>query len=662
MITHLDLGGIMIQLRTPIDNSLFFQSILPKYGKNRRESQIELSDEIKKAYDKNYKFVAEAEVGTGKSYAYLVPTLNQISRTGKPFLISTGTIVLQDQLFTKDIPELSKCLIKEKLISKPLQSILGKGKEHYICEKRIVSYSEYLLKNKDEQLSAELDKIINDYESGLFDERDFPSLTSKVWKKINVSYCTRSCTERYCKYKLFKLERESFNYDFLICNHQFLLANLNNPDYIKNFSGVLIDEAHNFETAAYSILGDNKSAKDFIQCINKVRLKVNYSVNYVITLIKAFYHEIERNTIIPQNKEIDWKYKVVINDKIYRLALELSDKLENIQLSVTNFAFDLKKREDRLGNELESLSSFVEAVINNQSKIFWVQFEKPMLPRLFYIPCNVDEILYNRVLSHTNLPVVFSSATMSTSNELEGFDYFISSLGIDSVMKRCYLDPVSKKSPYDFHDQAAIYIEEDLKFVSRNNALFEDYLKAKADRIYDIIKATNGKSLVLFTSYEVMDLTHNYIADKILKDLGISSYKQGQGSNYYNLKKFENNINSCLFATGSFWEGIDIKGSSLSCVIIDKLPFPVKDPIIDYKIEKLGAERSEILTSEMILRLKQGTGRLIRDEKDKGVVVIMDSRALESKYFDIITNALPNYRKIYTIQEIRIFLNPHIAA
>jgi len=654
----------MIQLRTPIDNNLFFQSILPKYGKNRRESQIELSDEIKNAYEKNYKFVAEAEVGTGKSYAYLFPTLNKISRTGKPFLISTGTIVLQDQLFTKDIPELSKYLINEKLISKPLQALLGKGKEHYICEKRILSYSEYLLKNKDEQLSAELDRVINDYESGLFDERDFPSISSKVWKKINVTYCTRSCTERYCKYKLFKLERESFNYDFLICNHQFLLANLNKPDYINRFSGLVIDEAHNFETAAYSILGDNKSAKDFIQCINNVKLKVHYSVSHVITLINAFYYEIERSTIIPQNKEIDWKYKVVINDKIYRLASELSDKLEKIQLSVTNFAFDLKKREDRLGNELESLSSFVEAVINNQNRIFWVQFEKSMLPRLYYIPCNIDEILYNRLLSRTNLPVVFSSATMSTSNGLEGFDYFINSLGIDSVKTSCYLEPISKKSPYDFQAQAAIYIEEDLKFISRNNAaLFEDYLKSKADRIFDIIKATNGKSLVLFTSYEVMDLTHNYLADKILKDLGISCYKQGQGSNYHNLKRFESNINSCLFATGSFWEGIDIKGSSLSCVIIDKLPFPVQDPIIDYKIEKLGAEnKSEILTSEMILRLKQGAGRLIRDEKDIGVIVIMDSRASESKYFDIITNALPNYRRIYSIQEILIFLNSHIAA
>ncbi|MHB8074042.1 ATP-dependent DNA helicase [Desulfosporosinus fructosivorans] len=652
----------MIQLKTLIENSLFFQNILPKYGKTTRWSQLELSDDIKKAYDKNYKFVAEAEVGTGKSYAYLVPTLNKISRTGKPFLISTGTIILQDQLFTKDIPELSKYLINERFINKPLQSILGKGKEHYICEKRIVSYSEYLLKNEDEPLSVELDKVIKNYESGSFDERDFPSITSKIWKNINVLNCTRSCPERYCKYKLFKLERESFNYDFLICNHQFLLANLNNPDYINNFSGVVIDEAHNFETAAYSILGDNKSAKDFIQCINKVRLKVNYSVSYVIKLIIDFYQEIEKSTIIPENKEIDWKYKVVINDKIYRMALDLSEKLETIQLSVTNFAYDLKKREDRLGNELDSLLSFAEAVINNQSKIFWVQFEKTKVPRLFYIPCNVDEILYDRILSHKNLPVVFSSATMSTSNGLEGFDYFISSIGIDSVKKSCYLEPVSKKSPYDFQAQAAIYIEEDLKFVSRNNALFEDYLKAKADKIYNIIKATNGKSLVLFTSYDVMDLTYNYLADKILKDLGISSFKQGQGSNYDNLKKFEININSCLFATGSFWEGIDIKGSSLSCVIIDKLPFPVQDPIIDYKIEKLDVERTEILTSEMILRLKQGTGRLIRDEKDKGVIVIMDSRALEAKYFEIIANALPNYRRIYTIQEIIVFLNSHIAA
>jgi ATP-dependent DNA helicase DinG len=252
----------------------FFSNTLIKHGKNLRKSQLELSQDIEESYSNNKIFVAEAEVGTGKTYAYLIPALNKIYASKKPFLISTGTIVLQEQLSLKDIPDINKYLITEGFTSTDIVSCIGKGKEHYICEKRLIECDIY---------EEQLDNIKNLYErKNIFDRSQINlEFNESLWKRINVKYCNRQrCQYRECLYRKMKMDQENFNYDFLICNHQYFLACIKDgkKDFISKFSGIVIDEAHNFEQAAFSILGGNKSLDDFINCIEHISYEL--SKNY----------------------------------------------------------------------------------------------------------------------------------------------------------------------------------------------------------------------------------------------------------------------------------------------------------------------------------------------------------------------------------------------
>jgi ATP-dependent DNA helicase DinG len=179
-----------------------------------------------------------------------------------------------------------------------------------------------------------------------------------------------------------------------------------------------------------------------------------------------------------------------------------------------------------------------------------------------------------------------------------------------------------------------------------------------AAKMFKILQLTKGKALILFTSYYSMDFTYDYLAPKLKAELSIDSFKQGMESKKVLLERFSANINACLFATGSFWEGIDIKGPSLSYVIIHKLPFPVMDPVITYKLEKMKeviGEDVQLTQMEMMLRLKQGAGRLIRDEFDKGVLVIMDIRAA-NKYKELIIKNLPSFKYLNNFEELKTFI------
>lgn len=641
----------------------FFSETLLRHNKKLRTPQLELSLEIEKAYNNKQKFIAEAEVGTGKTYAYIIPALNKINEDKKPLLISTGTIVLQEQLAYKDIPDINGYLIKEGFISKTLISLVGKGKEHYICEKRLSSYT-------GDDKTIEL--ICNLYQSkNIFDRSQFKDFTIKdeQWNKINVCDCNRNNCKYYdCLYKKYKLNLDTYNCDIMVCNHQYLLSCLKDTqkEFIKNFSAIVIDEAHNLERAAFSILGDCKNLKDFTKCFDKLYNKFEIGTNKyknklteAIELSEKLFKLIEMNTIIPPDDlhQNDFPYSIKINKHIKMVAQILQGLLIEFseRINVLNaFKHQTKFGEERLDFEVNRLISFLEKIYYDENKVFWVQLDHKLKPKLFYIPYEIDEILYER-LFEKEIPVILTSATMSSvgSKDLleKDFGYFMNSIGVDLVRPPYYKKPISKKSNFDYYNHGILYLEKDLEYVSREKDNYQEYLRLKSEKIYQIIKNSNGRSLVLFTAKDSMDYTYSTIANRLKMELGIDCYKQGQSASIK--QKFEKNIQSCLFATGSYWEGIDVKGESLSCLIIDKLPFPTPGPLVDFKEQKLG---EEIKIPEMIIKLKQGAGRLIRDERDKGALVILDSRAYSNKYLNLIKNSLPEFKIIEDINDINNFL------
>ena len=645
--------------RIPIE-VFFTEQLIQKPGIKIREPQIQLALEIEDAILTGKKFIGEAEVGTGKSFAYLIPVIGQIIRTGKPVLISTGTIILQDQLFKRDIPTLNEYLKEFGYIDQDIVVYLGKGKEQYLCPQNLdKEIANAIERELDLTQLMSLDKGLK---LGKFDRSDFPSVGIDTWKNVCAKGCTRRCKERGCAHKMYRDQRSLMNYHILVCNHHYLLSCLKDPSFSTSaFGSVIIDEAHNLESIAQNIYGITANEQKFhsqLKYLSSIAISSRmYSKDEAKSILKynkAFFRHIRNVSIVQGDLEVEQRYKVVINKKTQSMAnklLRMTDILYD-QASIAVEFSKPKSEQDKIDRMYDNIYGMLNEIINYQdNSIFWIDVSRNNgIIHLNAVPKNIDEILCENLFS-ANVPVVLTSATMSTETGTQGFDYFASSIGIDLIPWPDYKRPVSKKSPYDFSKQAGIYIENDLQYVRKGESGHTVYMQKKADKIFKIIQVTNGKALVLFTSYTAMDTTYSLIAEKISQQMEIKCYKQGMGSRDKLLEEFANDLNACLFATGSFWEGIDVKGPALSCVIIDKLPFPVMDPVLEHKVERMNISEQDIIRLDMIIKLKQGAGRLIRDEFDTGVLAIMDSRAFR-RYSGMIKDNLPSFKGLTNIDEI----------
>ena len=251
-----------------------------------------------------------------------------------------------------------------------------------------------------------------------------------------------------------------------------------------------------------------------------------------------------------------------------------------------------------------------------------------------------------RLFSSKAKTFIFTSATLSTDKE--DYTYFLNNIGANKVEEGLIVEE-SQESPYNYDENALLYCCSDIP----NPKEKKEYLEELVVKIKELIKITNGKTLVLFTSKSDM----NYVYDKIGNKIdNINIYIQNDGSSQNIIKeKFKRDKNSVLFSTGIFWEGIDIKGESLSNLIIARLPFPVVDPIMEYKKGIYGEEGfKKVYIPEMLIKLKQGIGRLIRSETDKGIVCILDSRIL--KYQNVIKKSIPIKKFVYSIKDVEKFV------
>jgi ATP-dependent DNA helicase DinG len=648
-----------------IDESMLFTYIMPRYGFPLRPAQLEMSEKAGEAFQTHKVFIAEAEVGTGKTFAYLIPAINQIKRTGLPVLISTGTISLQEQLYRRDIPQLNGYLKKEGLIDRDLVVSLEKGKDNYICEKRLSEINE-----PDNVLSA----IRHGYKFNLkFDRNEFDMpISDETWNHINVHNCSiNHCDCADCRYK--KKRLESTDCDIMVCNHHYMLSCLKDGrrNFLKQFSGVVIDEAHNLENAAFAIFGENRGYDNYEKCIRAalsfikqpdyqdfIRKYADAASSLAGKLFEAVGHESTPPEYAP---EFATEYNVRITPAIEKMAYRLIGSLRDLsdQISIyQNRLENAKFSDDSIQKQIGRLSGFLRNIYSHEDYVWWTQKERGLF-RLYYIPKTIAEDLYDVLFSQSK-PVILTSATLSENTGAHdtgnSFDYFNFKTGIDKLRLSKYLTPISEKSGFDYAEHGLIYIEKDIPFVERiRGAEYIEYLRKLAGQIRKAILCSNGKTLVLFTSKDAMEFTYSLVAPTIRNELGIRCYMQGQSPVVRTL--FEKEIDSCLFATGSFWEGIDIKGPSLSTLIIHKLPFPVPTPINEYKDQEMRMEGlGSVIVPEMLTKLRQGSGRLIRDVTDRGVLVILDSRAASKKYEGIIRKNLPPFKPINNIETIREFL------
>ncbi len=691
-----------------IENYFAKDGILAKEikGFEYREEQEEMAQYIQDAINEDRKIIVEAGTGTGKTLAYLIPSIKWAVTNKKRVIIATNTINLQEQLLLKDIP-LAKSIIKDEF-----SYVLVKGRNNYVC-KRL--FNELALgKSIDiETFSMEAREQIeyilkwgNKTKTG--DKAELPfEVYPDVWELVQST--TELCLGKKCPYRkecfYMKTRMEKMEADILISNHHVFFADLNvraetdfDSEYLilPRYDMVIFDEAHNVESVARSYFSVEVSKISFTRLLNRIYQKKNKKKKEKSALIRV------EDTVDEKNLEDSEQYIYLLNTlkeeisilqnigdeyfdeirKIYETNTEapIKKSLNNFEMTKSRFLENLREKKDmfqsKLVNFLNLMMSFNNVIdeekdknpevinFNNHLKMFKAYIDSFKFINSFeddnYIYwLDINSKRTNVVLTATPLNIaqklstvlfdnldrlVFASATIVVNGN---FDYFKKSLGLDE--EDCIEAII--KSPFDYDEQMSVYIPSDIQDSENINAFVSDASKF----ILNILLKTNGKAFILFTSYTMLNQIY-YSISKKLKDKGFEVFLHGDKPRSQIIKEFKEAENPILFGTTSFWEGVDVQGENLSNVIITKLPFLVPtDPVvsaISKKIEEDGGNSfMDFQLPEAIIKFKQGVGRLIRKKTDSGNIFILDNRILKKRYGSLFINALPSQKNIKILEK-----------
>ncbi|OHX44643.1 hypothetical protein BBV17_25645 [Cytobacillus oceanisediminis] len=637
---------------------------LENLGFENREGQFNLALDIAEAIRDKRHLMVEAGVGIGKSLGYLIPGLILNGHQKKPIIIATSTIQLTEQL-QNDVKKASEILGVNAL------SIVGKGRTNYACQDRVLQN----LSNLNDVPQWITDWVI---ETNNQDRSAAPELIdNKFWDRMSVD----KCKFEKCEYKLnckFYMMREGLkgysNHNVLIVNQDLLIANLLrvNEGYsgfiTENSSLIVIDEAHNLEEKTRNALTKEWNLKKAESLLTNITnfLSRRYDFKEIKELIQ--YSKKEINDLFSDL----WKGAYLVlgqesTENTERIKIEL-DKYNPTQLIDYIYTireriefhdtFDEREQEELLSSVFEFITFLSNLNEQNSSKLlFWAEVGKQKNKKSFkvcFAPKDIagtlNEILFRKNL---NKPIILTSATLTQpgDNIEERYKYQMDSIGYQADVTE------PKDSPFRYEENARLYIPNGIAHPTKEK---EKYLEQITEEIINLAGISRGRTLVLFTSKEDLNIVYNNL---IGSNLNLSILKQIEGSSQSSIIDEFIQTKGILLSTGVFWEGINIKGSDLSSVIVTRLPFPVPDPIINYKTQQAKDGFSEIILPEMITKLRQGAGRLIRSELDKGLLTILDQRLAEtatSDYKEKVLDALPIRNKLTSIEDVRTFFEDQV--
>ena len=599
-----------------------------KSGLERREGQFEMSQEVTDAILGKYPLAVEAGVGIGKSFAYLAPLVLNFYRERRQVIIATSTIALQKQL-ERDIHTVLK------MIGVKAEAIVATGMKNYVCRRRL---ERMLRHNKDDtMLTAIQEKVYDGIENRKEMKLDIPG---SIWNRVCINSYGEKCGgcrhRNRCKYFGMR-ERLRSESCFVICNQNMLVAHLINTDkggigiFNDNASTFVIDEVHNIEPKfrdAYTTSMSKGQIREAMKKLNDKSLGEE-TIEKLTTLFRHLRADIRR-----QQREADGDMQTFYfnnTEDIDRLLFSIRRNMVQIE----------KKAKYRL----HSLRFLYELCDKN---LVWLD-NSDML-KICICQKDISEDI-SRLLFIKGRSTILTSATISTGG-VNGYDYFLDSIGYGNHGD--VADP--KESPFDYDNNTMLYTTSALPYPRIDKR--EEYREKSIAEIVRLLNVTQGKTLILFTAKVDMEYVYKKLSNM---HLPYKIIMQGSGSSQeYLLDKFRNDTNSVLLGTGTFWEGINIECESLSQVIIFKLPFPVPDPIIDYKMSLVDDPISEVAVPEMIIKLKQGAGRLIRCATDKGIVSILDPRvsmASKAQYKYKALETLPERNRTESIADLNAFWN-----
>nr|WP_081326385.1 ATP-dependent DNA helicase [Paenibacillus polymyxa] len=632
-----------------------------------REGQENMSLDIAEAFIDDNNLIIEAGVGIGKSYAYLIPSLLINKMIGRPIVIATSSIQLSEQIF-EDIDDIS-----QKLGFDNIKAVIGKGMGNYSCQERTEKIIEMgLLKNEDQLFET----LVSAISSGKVKQRSDLSFSiqDKDWNRVAVQKCTyEKCTYRNtCEFYEMRnlIKSDSWQIDFIVVNQDLLIRDLirkyeTGRGFItSNNALTVIDEAHNFEEKVRSALTLTFNLSE-----------VKWSIGNVSRLLDSRGVYTHMKNIALLLKDVDNLFEL-IEKQISDFGVTESERYAISPLTTIDFKklteftkelitsmslLDTGKKERQIDDLLQDLRNFhtLFEVLGHlrTDHLIWSQKSNKNKVEISYCPKNIKDVLSDRLFAGRN-SVILTSATMCQSGELleEKYDYISKALGYMGVFGE------QQFSPYNYHDNALMYIANDMPLYRING---EDnrsnFLKAALDKIVYLCDLTKGRTLVLFSAKE--DL--RYVTDNLSSmDVNWNILIQKEGSSQESVLSEFKESKGVLFGTGIFWEGINISGPDLSQVIIVRLPFPVpNDPITEYKINNSKDHMNEILLPEMLIKLRQGTGRLIRSEVDTGIISILDSRISEShkkSYREAVLSSLPFKKHTEDIELVEQFVREKV--
>lgn len=638
-----------------------FVKILPQHGLTFRENQLALAIEMLHGLQENKLALCEAEVGTGKTHAYIIAVTvhNLFSSNQQPTIISTSTIALQKALTEEYIPQISDILMEHRILEQPLTFVVRKGKSHYACDSRVKTYRSSICHN-DRTEDKELLELMTALFTGACPlDLDQLPLTEYVKKRICVERCHLNCDlSAFCRYRSFTRNCMLTPYDFQIANHNLVLADILSrkggrkklfPD-----SGIIIfDEAHKLLDTARQMYGMELESVELERLTTSIYRGIGNYNSDKPEIIRLCEDLLRQNTLLFETLKnstttgYDKNCFAIEFGTNSILALEALTMILR-RLSVLFFTLNPAKHSPyaRLVSRMEEKLAKLMVLLDYPQSVYWLERTGIAACRICTLPKQLDFLLFEDVW-RKEIPYILTSGTLSVGGD---FTHFKRNTGI-ALSEPCRLLEVGKASPFDYMTNALLYLPEDMPFP---NGKGSEYQQAVAKRIEELIHSTHGHTLVLFTSYRFMEQVFVQLQEHITD---YPLYLMGKGRLNV-LDDFRKSGNGVLFASDSAGEGIDLAGDILSSLIVVRLPFPIPDPIAEYEktlYPNFYSYLNEVIVPSMLIKLRQWIGRGIRRETDTCAFTILDSRA-GGRYRTDILSALPDMPVTNSIDDVRRFI------